>query len=162
MIRIASCCRLRLRRSDDRSADLRLLHISPPFRIELLRERRADSWGIIPLMQPLTAAFSLLVAASGWYYMFYSRAATHLAHVEGEKTARTRHRLRQANGAVMFLMGILFYAGFNAIDYTSSPSAFIAVWFGVFMLLSAIVVLALLDLRLTFKMRRRRRAPRDQ
>lgn len=108
-------------------------------------------------MQALTAAFSLLVAASGWYYMFYSRAATRLVAVEGEKIARTRHRLRQANGAVMFLMGVLFYAGFNAIDFTASPSAFVAVWFSVFVLLSAIVVLALLDLRLTFRMRRQHR-----
>ncbi|HSI33424.1 MAG: hypothetical protein ACAI43_21860 [Phycisphaerae bacterium] len=107
-------------------------------------------------MLPLTALFSLIVAAAGWYYMFYSRAAARLGAVEGERENRTRQRLRRLNGGAMFLMAVLFFAGFNAIDYRESPNAFIGVWFGVFVLLLAIVVLAMIDVRMTFRMRQRR------
>ncbi|HYE17292.1 MAG TPA: hypothetical protein VEA69_02550 [Tepidisphaeraceae bacterium] len=107
-------------------------------------------------MLPLTASFSLIVAAAGWYYMFYSRAAARLGAVEEHRENRIRQRLRRLNGAAMFLMAVLFFAGFNSIDFRNSPNAFVGVWFGVFVLLLAIVVLAMIDVRLTWRLRRRR------
>jgi drug/metabolite transporter (DMT)-like permease len=108
-------------------------------------------------MAPLTAVFSLLVGAAGWYYMFYSRAALRLQHVEGERRNRLRQRCRQANGLVMFLLAVALYAGFNSVDPQTSPQTFVNLWLGVFILLFLIILLAMVDLRLTWHLRRTRR-----
>jgi len=107
-------------------------------------------------MRPLSGIFSLLVAAAGWYYMFYSRAAQKLGGVEAQAVNLQRVRLRRVGGFVMFLLAVAMFAGVWSIDWQASRSAFVAVWFTVFILLGTIVVLALLDLRLTAKLRRRR------
>lgn len=108
-------------------------------------------------MNAVTSVFSLLVAAAGWYYMFYSRAATNLHGVEDERLNRRRQGLRRIGGFMMLLLAVAFYAGFNTVDADSSKEAFIAVWFSVFVLLLAIVLLAMVDLRLTWRLRRPRR-----
>ena len=112
-------------------------------------------------MGALTSIFSLLVGAAGWYYMFYSRAALKLQAVEGEQRNRLRQRCRQANGFVMFLLGIGLYAGFNSADPQTSAQTFVTIWMGVFILLLAIVLLALVDLRLTWRLRHSRRRTAD-
>jgi hypothetical protein len=111
----------------------------------------------------VTALFSLLVAAAGWYYMFYSRAATNLSGIEREDLNRKRHLLRRIGGFIMFLLAVGMYAGFNSVDPLVSPNAFILIWLGVFVLLLVTVILAMIDLRLTWKLRHRRResAPAD-
>ena len=108
-------------------------------------------------MGALTSIFSLLVAAAGWYYMFYSRAALKLSAVEGEQRNRLRQRCRQANGFVMFLLAVALYAGFNTVDPQASAQAFLTVWLCVFVLLLVIVLLALVDLRMTWRLRHHRR-----
>jgi drug/metabolite transporter (DMT)-like permease len=108
-------------------------------------------------MGALTSIFSLLVGAAGWYYMFYSRAALKLSPVEGEQRNRIRQRCRQANGFVMFLLAVALYAGFNTVDPHTSAQTFITVWFSVFVLLLVVVLLALVDLRLTWRLRHNRR-----
>lgn len=105
----------------------------------------------------LSSVFSLLVAAAGWYYMFYSRAATRLAGVEDDSANKRRQRLRQLNGFTMFLLAVGVYAGLNTVDPHSAPSAFVTVWLAVFALLLVIVLLAMFDLRLTWRLRHRRR-----
>ena len=118
-------------------------------------------------MGALTSIFSLLVGAAGWYYMFYSRAALKLQGIEGEQRNRLRQRCRQANGFVMFLLAVALFAGFNSVDPQTSAQGFLAIWLSVFVLLLMIVVLALVDLRLTWRLRHSRRraadarAPRD-
>ncbi len=109
-------------------------------------------------MHALSSFFSLLVGAAGWYYMFYSRAAAHLEPIEGQSTNQARRRLRQIGGFCMLLIGGLFFAGFHAVDAATTPSAFVAVWFSVFVLLLAVVLLAMIDMRLTLKMHRRRQS----
>lgn len=108
-------------------------------------------------MGALTSIFSLLVGAAGWYYMFYSRAALKLSGVEGEQRNRLRQRCRQVNGFVMFCLAVALYAGFNTVDPHTSAQTFISVWFTVFVLLLVIVLLAMVDLRLTWRMRQNRR-----
>lgn len=105
----------------------------------------------------LTGVFSLLVAACGWYYMFYSRAATNLSGVEDEGINRRRQRLRRIGGFVMLVLGVALFAGFNTVDAHSGPQAFLLTWLAVFLLLFTIVLLALVDLRLTWKLRHRKR-----
>ena len=96
--------------------------------------------------------FSLLTAAAGWYYMFFSRAAQKLERVEGASVNRARVVLRRAGGAVMMLLGVLFFAGCQALP----PRLLAAVWLGVLLLLATLVVLALIDVRLTWKLKNRR------
>jgi drug/metabolite transporter (DMT)-like permease len=107
-------------------------------------------------MNLLTGLFSLLIAAAGWYYMFYSRAATNLSGIERQDTNRRRHRLRQVGGGIMLLLAVCMYAGFNTVDPQTNPSPFVIVWMTVFVLLLVTVILAMIDLRLTWKLRHRR------
>jgi Na+/H+ antiporter NhaD/arsenite permease-like protein len=100
----------------------------------------------------IVSIFSLLTAAAGWHYLFFSRAAQKLERVEGESVNRARVILRRAGGAVMMSLGVLFFAGCQALP----PRALAAVWLGVLLLLASLVVLALVDVRLTWKLKDRR------
>lgn len=99
--------------------------------------------------------FSLLTAAAGWYYLLYSPAARRLERIEASRVNRTRIILRRIGGLVMMLLGILFFAGFQEW-VAQRAEAFVVVWIGVLVLLLTIVVLALIDLRLTWKLRQER------
>ena len=106
-------------------------------------------------MRYLPAIFALLVAAAGWYYLFYSAAAAKLASVEDPVTNRLRVRLRRICGAVIIAMAATFYAGTVAFENERLTEA--ALLFGAMMLLMlAMVLLGLVDLRLTNKLRRNR------
>ena len=109
----------------------------------------------------LVGGFSLLILAAGWYYLFYSPAARNLAGIENPRRNALRIRLRRINGLLMMLLAISFYGALRAID-RQQASPMMAVWvFAVPLLLMAILVLALVDLRLTQRMRddRRNRRP---
>lgn len=99
---------------------------------------------------------ALLVAAAGWYYMFYSRAAHKLGSIENAKLNLERIRLRRINGFIMMLFAIFFFAGLNTVDPKRHPAVFLLVWGCAFALLGTMVVLALVDVRLTARLRRRR------
>ena len=107
-------------------------------------------------MPYLPTIFSLLVAAAGWYYLFYSRAASRLAEVEMETTNRLRIRLRRTGGTVMILLAVSFYVGFAAIERHNAPAA-AGFMLLVLVLMGMIVVLGVIDLRLTHKLRRSQR-----
>ncbi len=53
----------------------------------------------------------------------------------------------------MMALAPCFFAGFYSVDFHAQPHAFLAIWLTVFVLLSIILVLALIDLRLTTKLR---------
>lgn len=99
---------------------------------------------------------ALLTAAAGWYYMFYSRAAHGLASVEHPELNRRRILLRRIGGGAMFLLGVAFFAAFEALG-RQSPVLFALTWLAVLVLMFIIVLLGLLDLRLTMQLRRRDR-----
>jgi len=105
-------------------------------------------------MKFFPAIFSIIIAAAGWYYLFYSPAASRLAGIESNANNSRRQWLRRANGIVLFALAISFFAGFYTVDVDSNPHAFVLVWLTVFALLFTAVVLALLDVRLTAKLRR--------
>lgn len=109
-------------------------------------------------MDVFSTIFSLLVAAAGWYYLFYSRAVANLSGIENEQINRRRHRLRRAGGFVMLLLGAALFAGFHSVDSTTGAQAFVFVWLSVFALLLTVLLLAMADLRLTMKLRRGCRA----
>jgi UDP-N-acetylmuramyl pentapeptide phosphotransferase/UDP-N-acetylglucosamine-1-phosphate transferase len=102
----------------------------------------------------LPTIFSLLVAAAGWFYMFYSKAAANLADVEANERNLRRIRLRRVGGFFMFLLAVAFFVGFQPYVW-ESEMAVLGVWVLVLFLLLAIVVLGLIDLRLTWQLRKR-------
>ena len=57
-------------------------------------------------MRTLLSIFALLVAAVGWYYLFYSRAAERLEGVEENRANRLRGILRRTNAIIMLLMAV--------------------------------------------------------
>jgi hypothetical protein len=102
----------------------------------------------------LPAVFALLVAAAGWYYLFYSPAAVRLGGIETDPANQKRIRLRRINGIVMMLLAVAFYA----VGYTvSEPQPFLLLLVSIILLLAVMMYLALADLRLTAKLRRNRR-----
>jgi UDP-N-acetylmuramyl pentapeptide phosphotransferase/UDP-N-acetylglucosamine-1-phosphate transferase len=106
-------------------------------------------------MTHLSAIFALIVAAAGWYYLFYSKAASRLAGIEGDQQNRLRVRLRRIGGLVIILLGGLFYA-LLTLDERETRTALLLLT-GVFLLMLVLLVLGLVDLRLTRRMRRNRK-----
>jgi Na+/H+ antiporter NhaD/arsenite permease-like protein len=104
----------------------------------------------------LPAMFSLLVAAAGWFYMFYSSAAQQLARIEGQAANQKRIRLRRLGGCSMILLAITFYVGCEALN-RHDLALFSGMMLAVLALMAVTLVLALIDLRLTGNLRRSRR-----
>lgn len=107
----------------------------------------------------LPAMFSLLVAAAGWFYMFYSRAAHQLAGIEGTAANQKRIRLRRVGGCSMILLAVVFYIGCDALN-RHDLQLFSGMMLAVLALLALTLLLALIDLRLTRDLRRARREDR--
>ena len=104
-------------------------------------------------MQTLAPIVALLIAAVGWYYLFYSRATQRLEGVEEQRANRLRGILRRTNAAIMLLMAVAIAFGSVRMDRLT-PEQFIVTWSGVLLLLFVAVVLALIDVRLTIQLRR--------
>lgn len=104
-------------------------------------------------MEFLPGIFALLVAAAGWFYMFYSRAAHRLAGLEDQRLNRTRVLLRRVGGFAMVVLGACFYAGYYATDPEFAPGSFAWIWLTVILLMMLILILGIMDLRLTRKLR---------
>jgi UDP-N-acetylmuramyl pentapeptide phosphotransferase/UDP-N-acetylglucosamine-1-phosphate transferase len=104
-------------------------------------------------MDYLPGIFALVVAAAGWFYLFYSRAAQKLSGVEEDRLNRRRIRLRRVGGTVMILLGLFLYILLYA---DVSAPVFMLTLLLVILLLIAIMVLGMIDLRLTWKLRRQR------
>ena len=107
-------------------------------------------------MRHLSAIFALLVAAAGWYYMFYSRAAERLAGVEDQRLNLRRVRLRRICGFVMLLLAICFFTLFWTFDPEQSAVPFAMMMIAVMILLAAVLILAMIDVRLTYQLRQRK------
>jgi hypothetical protein len=114
-------------------------------------------------MRWLVGIFALLTGAAGWFYLFYSRAAHRLSGIEDQRLNDRRIALRRVGGVVMLLLGALFFAGFVGLDKDpaeQSPAAVLGIWGAVLVLLVVIVVLALIDLRLTSRLRAKQKGLR--
>jgi len=111
-------------------------------------------------MYALATTLALLIATAGWHYLFYSRAAERLSGVEQQRLNRLRVLLRRAGGAVLLVLGPTFFAGFRTLlpDTDFNPSAFAALWLSVLGLMGLMVILAMVDVRLTWKLRQQQLA----
>ena len=107
-------------------------------------------------MPYVSAIFALIVAAAGWYYMFYSRAAERLAEVEEQQLNQRRVRLRRICGFAMLLLAVCFFTLFWTFDPEQSRVAFALMMLAVLILLATVVILALIDVRLTYRLRQQR------
>jgi hypothetical protein len=109
-------------------------------------------------MNPLLAGiFALVIAAAGWFYLFYSKAAEGLQGFEDQSLNRKRIRLRRVGGFSMILLAMSMYVGVAALDWDDPTIWFALVWVLVMLLVFVITVLALIDLRLTKQLRERRK-----
>ena len=105
-------------------------------------------------VKPLAAAFALLVAAAGWYYALYARET---AGVQGEAASRLNRQrllLRRLGGVVMMGLAVCFFAGFWTVNWEPPTDAFYWIWVAVAAQLGVIVILALVDVRLTWKLQK--------
>ena len=105
-------------------------------------------------MRHLPGILALLVAIAGWFYMFYSKAAANLGGVENERLNAKRIRLRRVGGFVMLLLAVAFFMLFYTFDSEDQALQFVVTLLAVLVLLCMILVLGLIDLRLTMKLRR--------
>jgi len=108
-------------------------------------------------MSIIPGIFALLVAAAGWFYLFYSRAAEKLALIEDSSLNLRRVRLRRTSGLLLIVLGMLLYAGSYSLDWDKPTVWFLVIWLGVMVLVGVVTLLALLDLRLTQKLRHSRK-----
>jgi UDP-N-acetylmuramyl pentapeptide phosphotransferase/UDP-N-acetylglucosamine-1-phosphate transferase len=104
-------------------------------------------------MQIFSAIIAVITAGAGLYYLVYSRGAHRLQGVEEEYYNARRIRLRRTGGAVMLVLAICF-----ALLFWLTPDSgeFLLVLLAVLILVGVILVLAMIDLRLTWRMRRER------
>ena len=105
-------------------------------------------------MRHLPGILALLIAIAGWFYMFYSRAAANLGGVEDEALNVRRIRMRRVGGFVMLLLAVAFFMLFYTFDSDDQAVQFVVTLLAVLVLLCMILVLGLIDLRLTLRLRR--------
>ncbi|HEX4125308.1 MAG TPA: hypothetical protein VHY37_11325 [Tepidisphaeraceae bacterium] len=105
-------------------------------------------------MHSAAAWFALVIAGIGWFYIFGSQAAQRLETVEAQAVNRRRVRLRVCNGACLIALGSCMFAGLYSVEPASRPWLFVGVWIAVMLLLAVCVALALVDVRLTMRLRR--------
>jgi hypothetical protein len=110
----------------------------------------------------LVDIFALACGVAGWFYLFYSKAAKKLAAIEPAPKNSLRISLRRICGAAMVLLGVGFYAGFNAIDEHRHPGIYLAVWMASMLLLLLIFGLVAADIHLTRKLRKSRETSRNE
>lgn len=102
----------------------------------------------------LPSLFALLVGVAGWYYMFYSPAATNLAAIERPDVNRVRVLLRRLGGFMMILLAVAFYVGAMALIDENALVALVCLG-AVTILLSIVIALGVVDLKLTRRLRGR-------
>jgi len=112
----------------------------------------------------MAAILSLLIAVAGWHYLVHSTAANKLVIVEDEKVNQRRIRLRRVGGFFLLALAATLYIGFHQLDkddFDQHDAVMAFTWLAVAVLmLCVVVVLALLDIRLTARLRKHLK-PRD-
>ena len=105
-------------------------------------------------MRALPAIFALLVGAIGWYYLFFSKAASRLGSVEEQRANRLRGLLRRINAILMLLIALGIALATYKFERQGFENEFILTWSAVMLVLLLVVILGLIDVRLTWKLRR--------
>src|SRR5438094_9126967 len=98
-------------------------------------------------MRTLPAIFALLVGAVGWYYLFYSRAASRLGGIEEQRANRLRGLLRRINAILMLLLAVGIALGMYKFDPDRNSVEWSITWMAVLLLLMLVVIFGLIDVR---------------
>jgi len=106
-------------------------------------------------------ALCLMIAAAGWYYLFYSRAAHRLSAIEAAGANRWRVLLRRINGLLMLALAAVVYIAAASQIPEKSPAIAGGLLLGIVALLGLCVLLAWVDVRMTMNLRNRRRDKKD-
>ena len=104
-------------------------------------------------MSALPAIFSLIVGAAGWFYLWHSKSAQGLAAIEAPELNRRRVRLRRYNGVTMLLLAVSFYVAYASADQPGRGMRALLCMAAVVVLLVVMLALALIDIRLTRRLR---------
>lgn len=109
-------------------------------------------------MSLIALACSVPVALIGAYYLVNASAVNWLGNLEGQGVNRIRVRLRRVNGVVLLLMSVALYLGVSRLLQIrqGEPAGLVAplAWIATLPLLLAMLVLAMLDVRLTRSLKR--------
>ena len=110
-------------------------------------------------MPPNAVIWSLPVALIGLYYFINAGGGGPADEAEGRRINRVRARLRRTNGLVMVAMGVVLYLAISRSFPLPPPGRGVGLlaplaWLATLPLLLAMVVLALLDVRLTRALRK--------
>lgn len=114
------------------------------------------------MIQSVATLVSVTTAIAGVYYLLRPIAEDDAADFEEGRLQVRRVRYRRVGGAAMTGLGILLYVGTHMPDAAERPRVFLNVWLGVLALLGMIVILALVDLRITLRLRSQRRRQIDE
>jgi len=114
----------------------------------------------VSISRAVPGVVALFIGLAGWYYLFYSRAAANLSGVEEKRLNALRINLRRVAALVMLVLAVLIAVGWYGYDPENPTAGFLVLWLCVIGLVLAIVILALIDLRLTVKLRERLRQQR--
>ena len=80
-------------------------------------------------MHTLPAIFALLVGAVGWYYLFFSKAASRLGGIEEQRSNRLRGLLRRINAILMLLIALgIAFATYKFEDRRGYEDAYLLTW----------------------------------
>ena len=115
----------------------------------------AGFFGLPSFTNPIPGAVAFFVGVAGWFYLFYSRAAFNLSAIENQSLNRRRVALRRVGAAIMLLLALGIAIGSYSFDTEHPTFGFLVTWLLVMGLVMAMVILGLMDLRLTLKLRRR-------
>lgn len=104
----------------------------------------------VPLLPGILAVF---VATVGGYYLLVSPAGSELAEFEAQHLNRLRRKMRRGGGLAMLLLSAALFTLFAAAEREAFATMRWAL-VGVMAVLFVLMVLALVDVRLTQKLRR--------
>jgi hypothetical protein len=103
--------------------------------------------------QIIPTIFSLLCAGAGWYYLMHAGSAAKLGSYERPADNLLRIRLRRWGGILLVMIAIAFYIGFRVADADGNGVVVALSMLTVIVLLPIVLLLALVDMKLTRKMR---------
>ena len=105
-------------------------------------------------MHWLPTILSILIAAAGVYYLLRARTARGLVGLEQALLNSRRIFLRRLCGALMLLLAGMLYLMLVVLNPGDHPGYFVVLLLVNLLLLLSLSSLALLDMRLTFQLRR--------
>ena len=108
----------------------------------------------LSITRALPGVLALLVGVAGWFYLFYSRAAANLSGIEDTKLNARRTSLRRVGAVVMLSLAVLIAVGSYGFDPEHPTARFFILWLVVIALLVMMMILGLIDVRLTYRLRR--------